>query len=181
MRTERQADVDFGAPAGLAFDGQASAEQFGALAHSHQTQVPAADVLGRVEALPVILDDGDDIAALALHQHRGGPRPGITRHVGQRFLDDAIDRRFDLSGQALLPDVDHHVNGNLVARLPVVRQPFDGVRQTEVVEDARAQAGGYFVHLLQRFGGHAAQFVHGGAQARVVADGFDVLQPDQSI
>ena len=80
----------------LRFNRQRAADQFSPLAHAVETQpvfdrASAEQLLDR-EAAAVVLHDGVDLAVVPLQQDADMRGAGVFGDVGQRFLDDAIER-----------------------------------------------------------------------------------------
>ena len=94
---------------------------------------PVGVALGRVSARRAVVDDLELEARAAerqRHRDTGGVR--VLEHVGERLLDDAVDRQLDAAGQRL----------RLADHLQAHRQSGVAVARDQLVQLARATAAG---------------------------------------
>src|SRR5438552_3451289 len=109
---------------------------------------PAARMDGpHVEPHAVVADGAPELAAASRERDRHPRRLRVLRHVGQRFLHDAIERRLGRRGQprarrALDPDVEPGSAGHTVG------EELEGGLEPEIVEDGRTQLVGQVPQLL---------------------------------
>src|SRR5438067_9772083 len=141
------------AVARMAGDGAAPVQQCDPLLHAEQPNAftgPGPCVAGGcVESASPITYLQPNTAFVALEYHRHPRLSGVLADVGQRFLGDTIERRFDLRRQAPITQV------LLVADLPALAaqdlhfQANRG-RQPKIVQDGWTQAGNESACLADR-------------------------------
>ena len=90
---QRHFHEDAAAVAGLRFDGQPAAQQRDPLLDPVESQVTIDRRPDRIEAPSVVLNDGADALVVLLQEDADGGGLGVSRHVGQRLLDDAVEGR----------------------------------------------------------------------------------------
>src|ERR1041385_6111944 len=134
---ERQRDADDGARAGLRADFDSPAEQAGALFHADQPE--RAIGLADVETGAVVPNRRPDLGLEAFDGDPGVARHCVPADVRERFLDDAVQRRFDFGREPAHAVVgDHHVHA---ARFPELRGVALQCRhESQIVEGRRPQA-----------------------------------------
>ena len=75
---------------------------------------------------------------------------GVLDHVGQRLLDDAVERRLRVARQPRLAELRLQVDPQAALLPERVRQALDGGNEAEVVEGGRAQLDRQSADVLQR-------------------------------
>jgi hypothetical protein len=86
--------------AGGTFDGQGSAQHLDTLAHPEQTKRSSVMVRAGTKPTPSSSDGAHALIRQA-EQHVDARGWAVERRVGQRFLDDAEQRRFNLDRRRL--------------------------------------------------------------------------------
>src|ERR1051326_2287274 len=101
---ERQRDADDGARAGLRADFDSAAEQAGALFHADQPE--GAIGLADVETGAVVPNRRPDLGLEAFDGDLGVARHRVPADVRERFLDDAVQRRFDFGREPAHAEIE---------------------------------------------------------------------------
>src|SRR5687768_11372660 len=113
-------------------------EQCDSLAHADQTQ-PVTGSLRRVEALPVILDDCGH-AFTFLRQHNADRvRVGVFDDIRERFLDDPVERGFDLWAESFFAECRLYLDLDLSLLSEGFSETFQRGDEPKVVQRLRPE------------------------------------------
>src|SRR5690606_35954004 len=145
-------DGDLGTGAGPAFDVDASSDVGGAFFHAEEAE-PAA-VLGHrggdVEAPSVVADHGFDESRPYAHPELDAARVRVADHVGERLLEDPVERELGLGRESPADGREVAFDGDPRRLREGARVGLDGRREAEHVERRRTQSAGDAADL---FGG----------------------------
>ncbi len=87
----------------------------------------------------------------------------MLQHVRQRLLDDAVERRLGLGGQARVAEGRLHLHGEAALLLDRVAKALDRRHEPEVVEGGGPQLDRESTDVLQGRDDEVAELGHGGA------------------
>ena len=94
-----------------------------ALAHSLQSETVPSKRCG-IEAAPVVLDHGGSRAVTTDEEDADAARFCVFDDVGQRLLDDSVERGFNLGRQPLLAKLRLEVDADAAGFGECLHQPF---------------------------------------------------------
>src|SRR5262249_23033271 len=91
-----------------------------------------------VEPHAIVLDDATEDFAAALQPDRSVPREGVASDVGERLLNDPVDRRLD-HGIETAARRAQNAQGDAAASGETLGQKLEGRNETQIVEDRGTQ------------------------------------------
>jgi hypothetical protein len=148
-------DVDLHAssPAPDAVNPDASAQLCHALANAQKSQ-PAAPPrtfsVGGIEAHTIVLNDHANLVGITVKAHATGRGPRVPRDVGQRFLDDSVQRALDLGTLPAIEALVDEPEVDLVPPPKVGDMRVDRGHEPQVLQRGWVQQVGQVTHAAQR-------------------------------
>ena len=106
LAVARHSDEYGCAAAGRGLNIERSAQECYPLTHAEQTKFLVVPSRLDLETYAIVFDDGDTLAGAPFDDDTGPRRLGVAHHVGQRLLDDSVERRFHFGWQALISQAD---------------------------------------------------------------------------
>src|SRR5581483_7580977 len=106
--------------------------------------------LSEVKAVTIVLNDGADGVTMSLNEDAGRLCLGVPHHVGQGFLYNPVQRRFNSRWKPLvIQTLDGEINMQWMETLAIRNMAFQSSGQTQIVEHTGTQLQGQRVDFLQ--------------------------------
>src|SRR5437762_9383089 len=179
LARQRQAGAQAGAAVRPRGQRDRPAERAHALADADEPDpARAARAVVRRQPDPVVAHLEPELVSLAGERHPHALRVRVAGDVGERLLDDAVDRGLDLLREALLESLGGELRRDLVPPAEGFEVRLDRPREPVEIEPGRAQQLRELAHLAEGLGDQASRLARPRAELAQVGRELPLEQPE---